>query len=292
MTLQFMRAIKLDVGPAGKGVRIPGTSSLRVEFQISRDEKPWPNTATVRIYNLNPDHRAELAAMQGVPCRLEAGYKDGTGVLFDGMLRDAVSIHNGVNWVTTLEAGDGELDKDGDPISGTQIKQTWSKGTPLIVVLQAFVKALKLKDGNLATASAAHLSTGVALPFAMAVDGPALEEFIYLMRALKLPWSVQNGVLQVRLDPKLPASTGPLISPQTGLVDSVEVKTERVNRFGVNTWIKVCEGKCLLLPELLPGQMFVLNSKSVTGTALCRKVTHTGDTHGNDWYTGFEGIYG
>lgn len=292
MTQQWMRWISLDVGTSPSGFSLASTESLRVSFSIERDEKSWPNTAQIDVYNLNPDHRKYLSDLEGVPVRLHAGYESGTGLLFDGMLRD-VDFTDGIDRVTTLSLGDGEMDKDGEPIAGKAIKATWSRGTPIVTILQAFAQHLNVNLGNTSTmGAAAKLPTGVALSHAFAVDGPALDEFIYFMRSLQMPWSIQNGSLQVRAAPEVPASMGALISPQTGLIGHVKAKTKLVKRFKKTQKIKVAEGKCLLLPVLLPGQQFVLKSSTVSGPVMCTKVHHSGDTHGNEWYTEFEGIYG
>jgi hypothetical protein len=292
MTTRWKRWISLDVGAAPGGFSLASTESLRVQFDIKRDEKPWPNTAELTVYNLNPDHRQYLGSLHGVPCKLHAGYEDGTGLLFDGMLREAKSTHNGTNWETHISAGDGELDLKGEPIAGKQIKMCWSRGTPLIAILQAFVTQLNISIGNaVAMGAAAKLPTGVALANAFSVDGPALDEFVYFMRSVGLPWSIQNGALQVRPAPAVPASMGPLIASSTGAIANVETSTQKVKRFAKITELKVCSGKVLLLPELLPGQMFALKSVDVTGPVLCTDVHHAGDTHGTEWSTSWEGNY-
>ncbi len=292
MGLQFDRAIALDVGTGTDGFSLASTSSLRVTFSIERDEKSWPNAATIVIYNLNPQHRNALSTLQGVPCKLQAGYQDNMGTIFDGMLRDAISVHAAPYWITTISAGDGELDKKGEPIAGKTIKRTWSKGTPIIGILRDFATAMNVDLGNATTmGAAAKLPTGAALPFALGVDGPALDEFIYFMRSVQMPWSIQNGKLQVRPAPEIPASTGILISKETGMIDVIATSVEKVKRFGHTLHIKVCKGKCLLQASLIPGQMCLLKSSNVNGNILLTKVTQLGDTKGNEWYSEFEAIY-
>jgi hypothetical protein len=297
MSKQWLRSIKLEVGEAGPlgvgGISIE-SESLRCAFEIDRDEKPWPNSATIRIWNLNPDHRAELAEQQGIRCRLEAGYQEQRGVLFDGFLREAPSEHDGTNWITECHAGDGELDKDGDPIAGASIHKTWSRGTPCAQILKDFVAEMNIDPGNTAIAgAAAAMTTGAAIPLAFTVDGPVLDELTYFMRSVGLAWSIQDGAMQVRVA-DVPADTGPLISPQTGLVGRVRKFTRKIERENtlskkteLATWSMV-SGTCLLLPELKPGIGFALTSDAATGAYLCTRVRHAGDTHAREWYTEFE----
>jgi hypothetical protein len=297
MSSQWMRLIKLsagDPGPTGLGGVTIESDSLRCSFEIERDEKPWPNSATTRIWNLNPGHRAELASMQGVPCTLEAGYRGKRSQLFDGMLREATNEHDSTDWITTISGGDGELDKDGEPIASKSISKTWAQNTPCIQIVKDFAAELNVDPGNAAIAgAAAKLTTGVALPFAFTVDGPILDELTYFMRSVGLTWSIQDGVFQVRVA-DAPANMGPLISPSTGLVGHVTKSTRKIERENqttkekeLTTW-QMAHGTCLLLPELKPGTGFALQSESATGVYLCTKVRHVGDTHGREWYTEWE----
>lgn len=301
---QWLRSIELEIGEGGPlglgGFAIKSSSTeprqLRVAFAIERDEKPWPNSATIRIWNLHADHRDSLADQRGIPCRLKAGYRSGTGVLFEGRLRDAQSYHDGTDWITELGAGDGELNTDGEPIASGSIHKTWSRGTPVFQILKDFATEMKVDPGNSAIAgAAARLTTGVALSHAFTVDGPILDEFIYFMRAAGLPWSIQDGALQVRAAVEAPAGVGPIVSPFTGLVGRVETSTRKVERENTLTKAKeltetkVSAGKCLLLPGLKPGLSFLLQSSTVIGLHLCTGVRHAGDTHGGEWYTEFEG---
>lgn len=297
MSSQWMRAIKLSVGdpgPIGLGGVTIESDSLTCSFEIDRDEKPWPNSARIRIMNLNPKHRAELADSQGIPCSLEAGYKKSLGQIFAGMLREASSTHDGTNWITEITGGDGELNSEGDPIASASIHKTWARGTPCAQIVKDFAAEMKVDAGNAAiTGAAARLTTGAAIPHAFTIDGPILDELTYFMRSVGLAWSIQDGAFQVRLA-DVPASMGPLISPLTGLVGHVVKSTRKIERENTVTRQKeltewqMAAGTCLLLPELQPGIGFLLNSEAATGVYLCTSVRHVGDTASREWYTHWE----
>lgn len=292
------RSIQLTVGEPGPFGQLGGvvidTDSLRCSFAIEKDEKPWPNSATIKIWNLNQAHRDQLAAHHGVPCRLEAGYRDDRSLVFAGMLRRAKSEHDGTDWITTVSGGDGELDKDGEPLASKRLQRTWKRGTPCFQIVKDFATALNVEPGNTAiAAAAASLTTGQAIAHAFAVDGPIMDELVYFMRAAGLTWSIQDGALQVRVA-SAPASVGPLVSRFTGLVGRVSSEARKIVR--ENTLTKKEEtaewqmrmGTSLLLPGLRPGYGFALGSAEVTGTQLCTSVRHVGDTHGTEWYTHWE----
>lgn len=302
MTTQFRRAYTLEIGEADPlGLTksfavISGDDALRIAFEIEKTELPWPNRARLQIWNLSPDHRAYLTEETALPCRLEAGYSGGAGELLNGTIRRATSEHQGSDWITLIEVGEGVHDKDGALLASKSIKKAWARGTPVAAIVADFAKELNVDIGNVpALAAAASFSSGPALLHGFAVDGPILDEWTHLMRGLGLRWSIQGGAIQLRL-PDAPAGLVPLISPFTGLVDRVSVSTKQIKRTNVLTKKEevqstgAVEGKCLLLPGLQPGYQFLLQSGAATGAYLCSRVTHRGDSYGQEWYTEFEGL--
>jgi hypothetical protein len=304
MADQFRRAYELVVGepdplglPGGGGFGILSSSteeSLRITFTVERDERPWPNKAVIEVYNLNPDHRDYCSGNRGIPCRLEAGYPGGTGTLFAGVIRSGESYRDGQDWVTVLTAGDGEVNRSGQPLASGQISKAWARGTPLAVVVADFAKELDVDLGNVAAiGSLATTSAGPALAAGLAVDGPVLDEWIALMRSCGLAWSIQDGALQLRV-PGLPAGVAPIVSPFTGLVEGVALSTRQVIRTHPVTKkesvqeIQVAAGRSLLLPGLIPGHQMLLQSRATTGLYMVASVRHVGDSRGQDWYTEFE----
>lgn len=291
MAEQWLRSFELELGASnplgGGGVKLEATDkgTLRCAFRIERDEKPWPNTAEIAVWNLNEAHRDYLESQSAVACRLTAGYRDNTGGIFFGALRTARTEREGPDLVTRLSAADGESGKDKKPITTARVRKTWSKGTPLAVVVTQMGEALQVEVGNLpALAPTALLPNGPILPFALSVDGPVLDEFTDIMRSVGIAWSIQDGALQLRAA-EVPAGFVPLLSPMTGLVGSPRLSTEQ-DKDG-NEFTQV-NGRCLLLPGLVPGYQVVLQSDTATGLYLCTKVVHVGDTHTTEWYTEFE----
>ena len=299
---QWLRALILDVGDPGPlgldGFRLQTSANpnmLRVTFDIERDETPWPNTAAIEVYNLNADHRNELGSKRAVPCQLQAGYADASYGIFSGMLRSAGSTKQGTDWVTVLEAGDGELNKKGEPIASGSIHKTWSRGTPIVAIVQDFAHEMDVDLGNAAVVGASgSLTTGVALSHAFTVDGPILDEWVYFMRSIGVGWSIQDSALQLRL-PDVPIPTAEIISPLTGLIGEIEIATLIIERENTITKRKeqtektVYSGACLLRPALVPGSLFVLQARNQAVPCVLHRVRHHGDTHGTDWYSEFEG---
>ena len=65
-------------------------------FTVKKTLKPEPNTCELTLFNLNRERQAELEAIApkgskqatvGIPCEIEAGYEEGTSLLWRGDLR-------------------------------------------------------------------------------------------------------------------------------------------------------------------------------------------------------------
>jgi hypothetical protein len=82
MSRNWIRKIKLSIG----GAKNVDVSNLRVQFDVYRQTYISPNTSTFRIYNLKKDTAKEIVegADQGKKVKLEAGYEDNFGQIFQG----------------------------------------------------------------------------------------------------------------------------------------------------------------------------------------------------------------
>jgi hypothetical protein len=151
------------------------------------------------------------------------------------------------------------------------------------------------------------------LPGGTALHGNAVEELTYFLRSAGLEFSIQNGKIQfVKIGQGVPNSKGPVLSPETGLVGSVELSREKCSDLTRKApkrkktesevadflagkaedpdMVTTIEGKCLLNPRLVPGVPFRVDSETVQGEFLCCAIRHIGDSRGNDWFTEFRGI--
>ena len=274
------RSFKLQIGDVEIEART-GAASLRVRFDVQRDEKPYPNQAKVEIYNLNAKNRAALAKKADIPCRIEAGYEENAQQIFFGTVRRATTSREPPDYLTIAEAGDGETE-----LQQATIAKTFAKGTPVAAVLKAFADALGLGSGNAPQfLTAAKLANGSTLVTPLTVAGPVVEELASFCRSLGLSFSVQGGALQLLslASPVLPGKAV-LLSPSTGLIGEARIDTDK------ETEKRLCVARSLLQPELVPGSLFTVQSEAVNGAFAVRRSRHYGDTHGQDWYVDVEGI--
>lgn len=280
MSELFARAYRLIVGTteidALQGV---GSTSLRIAFSVSRDDKRTPNNVEVKCWNLSPGNRKALETAQNVPVSLEAGYVGDVGQLFLGDLRSARTEHAPPDKITCVSGGDGEA-----TIRSARINRTFKAGTPVKEVLKALAQQLNIGAGNLGTiGDVAYADGSTTIKRALTCAGLIYDELEDHCRSCGLRWSVQDSALQLRRgDEPIGETQGPLLRADSGLIGTPTVETDRKKGTLVS-------GVALLRPDLIPGVSFRVESLSFEGNLVCTATVHTGDTHLQEWYVNFTG---
>lgn len=288
---QFIRAYRLIVGTvdidATGGV---GPGNLRIAFSVERDHKRAPNNAEVAIWNLNRSNQQALSKLTVVPVQLEAGYADGTGVIFKGDLRTARTRREDTDWITRVSAGDGE-----SKIRVAKLAKTFKAGTPVGDVIGALGTALGVSPGNLNQFRGAKLRDGSStLKRPLTIAGAASDELERLCRSCGLDWSVQSGALQIR-EVGAPVGTdrGPLLRADSGLIGDVESERATETANGAVKGQVVVSGTCLMRADLVPGRSFRVESadpRGFTGNLVCIRTSHEGDSHAEAWTVAWSGV--
>lgn len=261
-------------------------SSLRCMFKVTRSMKPEPNQAELKIYNLSPTQRQSLESLPDRPAGvtlkavataprahnvvlIDAGYVGGTSQIYLGEVRDAISVTEGTDIVTTVSTGDGEKE-----IQKSRIHVPVGPATPISVALSAIVKALGCGEGNLATMLPQLTLNGAAQMHVKGtvLSGSAADELDAFCRSANLEWSIQNGKLQLVNRGKALAGTALLLSSDTGLIESPTVDSNGIVTF-----------KTLMIPDMYPGRLVVFASKNLKGGYRLMECTYQGDTHGKEW---------
>lgn len=263
----------LVVEAGERGDRPPGQ---RIKFKVMKTDGKEPNTTELVVTNLNDDHRS-LIQKKGTKITLEAGYAS-TGVsrIARGDARTVDSVRNDASWDSTIKCGDGER-----AFRNARVSESFAPGTQASDVLQYLANASGLQIGN---------TPGVVLNLTQTFDqgyvvsGQWAHEMDRFLRGTGYKWSIQDDTLQVLLPGQASTAQIPLISPETGLIGSPEFGSPE--KKGQPALIKF---KSLLIPST-PGAKVRLRSKRYDGFVRAKKVTMTGDTHGQEWYTEFEGV--
>ncbi len=246
-------------------------TDLRCVFQIDKDLTGKPNKASVAVYNLNPDHVRAISEMGAVAVQVEAGYVEGTSVLFLGALRASGTRREGQDLITVVESGDGEV-----KLKKARINTSLPPGVSTDEVLRQVATALGVNPGNLPaalrTVKTKFSGVGNVFSSGAVLSGSAVREMNSLCRSLDLEWSVQNGALQILERGRALAQQAILLNAATGLIGAPELDGK-----GILT----C--RSLMIPDVYPGRIVMLYSDFVKGQFRIDSTSHSGDTHGENW---------
>lgn len=246
-------------------------SALTVAFEIVKSLAPkTPNSAEVRIWNLNPDHRKQLQELDKVYVSIEAGYEEGTALIFRGDLRDVVSVREDTNWITTITSDSGRRARK------KRILKSFAPGASVSDVLNAAAKAMDVKLGNTATKVVAAKIRGTQSDKffnGYALAGAIDYELDRLARSVGLEWSIQDDELQFLDKGQSLQGTGAKLAAGSGLIGSPEKGNKGI-----------VEARALMMPELVPGRRCEVVSEHVKGVFRIETAHYRGSTREKDWY--------
>lgn len=266
---------------------------LDCDFSIEKSLQPEPNSCSLTVFNLSERHRKQLEELNlydprkgsrapgggaqsaktiragRIRTTIEAGYEEGTSLLFQGDLRLAVSSKSGGDWVTRIEGEDG-----GRSVLAARVSHSFPPGTPLVAVVRTCATAMGLGVGNLQEVlpqlASTVFTTGTVL------DGAAASELKRVLRRHRVTYSVQNGGLQflvVGKGRKDSLISVPVLSYSTGLIGSP--KRDATGEIEVQS---------LLIPGIAPGNYVTLATQQYAGLYRVEAVKHEGSTSGQAWY--------
>ncbi len=248
--------------------------TLRVTFKIERGISRDPNTAEVAIYNLSKASRSAIQE-KTIPTLIEAGYVNNLTQLFSGNLTFARHEREGTDWVSMFEAGDGSV-----LLQSSRINESFAPGTSIDTVINRVVECSGLGPGNVAEELSKGNFRGALTEFKKGYtsSGKCADELKRLTESAGLNFSVQDGQVQLLRAGGTNGDDAVVLSASTGLIGAPEVGEDGI-----------VSARSLLQGKLSPGRPVSITS-TLIDTAFFRieKVTHTGDTAGDDWYSDIE----
>ncbi len=281
----FNRELQLTIAHAPVGsfivtseeVKVTG---LRVQFSITKSLESTPNSCTATIYNLSKATRAELQRPR-VQVRLDVGYDGGLARLFTGDLHDSPSELQGVDMETKLLLGDGVR-----AYRNARVSRSFKAGTDARTAFKEVANSMGLRvPSNIdeAEALATQFSSGVTL------SGPSQEEMTRITKAAGYSsWSIQDGQLQLLADDATLANEAILVSVETGMLGVPSFGTPAKDGKPAPLTVRK-----LIDPGALPapGKRIVVRSREINDAVFkVTRVTHVGDTHGEDWHSEMEAL--
>lgn len=255
-------------------------AGLRLKFKVEKTLLGEPNVLDLHIYNLSAETRAKMQK-RGDPVVLVAGYVGNAQVIFSGDAQTIDHVRDGPDWDTHVQSGDGaEVFRSAFSSHSFKAGTTWKDVAGTLAKDMAGVNVgdaiAKLGTGDFAGAIDTFMQ-------GFSAHGPTVREFDRVMRAGGLEWSIQDGKLQIVKGRNPTSDEAVRLSPSTGLVGSPDHGTPEKD--GQPSLLKV---RSLLQGGIRPGRAVVVESRSASGNYRANKVTHEGDTHGGEWYTGLD----
>lgn len=266
--MQYLRKCSLIVAGVDQGLDLSG---LRIRFSVKRSDAQTPNAAEIRVYNLAPNTVRQIRD-EFTRVILQAGYEENFGVIFDGDIKQVkFGREGGTDTYVDIAAGDGDA-----AYNFAVVNTTLAAGARQSDQIRAALAPMAERG-----VAAGYIDTtdDRALPRGKAMFGMSRD---YLRRSADTTattWSIQDRKVQFVKRTGLLPGQAVALSSATGLVGVPEVTNDGV-------YIR-----SLLNPLLvIGGQVQVSGSTDADGIYRILVVEHTGDTHGNEWYSTITGL--
>lgn len=243
MSTQYLRKCTLVIGDQnGSGLDF---SELRCVFNIKKADSQTPNSAVIKIYNVNKD-TAQKVINEFTDISLQAGYVDNFGVIFKGVIKlSTYGREEKVNTVLTIYAADGDV-----AYNQAVISQTLAAGATQNTIIAEAKKTMPSIDSGFVPEL-----KGESLPRGKVMFGMTRDVMRAVALTTETTWSIQDGFLQfVKLNSYLPGQAV-VLNSGTGLIGAPEQTTEGVKL------------QCLINPFLKIGGLIKLNNSDIVRAA-------------------------
>lgn len=268
-------ATAYNPNPIVPGENFTITDPIRIRFTVTRSLTKTPDQADIYITNLAESTQHDLATLP-LNVSLSAGYGDVSKLLFSGELHFGLSETKAADWETLLQCGDGQR-----AFANARVNRSYPEGTSYLTVVKNAASAMGLTLPNNVVNDAAlqkQFTTGKG------TGGFAADELTRLLAPFGYGYCIQNGKLVVLRDGEVNTQTTPYpIDVDHGMIGSPQYGAPP--RSGKPPHVRV---RCLLYPELMPGDAIQLTSRSLNGLFRIEKIRHEGDTWEGDFLSTLE----
>lgn len=300
-SLQWLRLCEVVVGPAGAtGLQIgggdPTAPQLKVQFEIIKTLDSTPNTAQVKIFNLNKTNEAKIANQKGgatefTDLLVNVGYQGAAKLIFRGNIKHAFHYRDKADYVTQIEAADGDKD-----YRQAKLNLTLAAGTTHSELVNAAVASFSTtKQGSVLISSKPRIRGHV-------FSGMTRDVLSNLARESTANWSIQDGALQiVPVNGVLP-NRAVVVNAATGMLSAPEISDRGIKvlcllnpLIGINSVLqldnydimqRIRKRRSLTKNTAkVPDRNLVTVALNPDGLYKVIRVDHRGDTRGSQWET-------
>lgn len=291
MSRQWKRKAQVVIGKQGSGLLI---ENLRIAFEVTKTADTSPNTAIIKIWNLNPENEARIKR-EFEEVLLNCGYEDAALLTFRGNIKRVFRYRDKTDFITEIEAADGDKD-----FQLAVMNLTLAAGTTNEQIAQRAV-------GSFSDTGAGYISLPQKARLrGRVISGNTRNVLDDLARDSGASWSIQDGRLVIVPDGGVLPNEAIVISAETGMLSSPELNDQGVTvkcllnpRIAINGVVKLDNdrirsnrsqgGKTEKTGERIVSDPSQLTGESarLSSDGLYRviRITHRGDTRGSEWMT-------
>ena len=275
-TLLFQRNAQVTITdlPNILGIKAKIIRDLFIKFHIVKSTKSETNKGRIEIYNLNESSRNFIDKRKPVlvrkVVRLDVGYQGEYQQLFLGDIKQTNSEKRGPDWVTIIEAEDGD-----EMLHRTNFARNFEAGTSEGTIVQSVLEEV----GALSDILVEELTgAGEDINQSVTLDGSMYNLMDQYIANMEKEWSVQDGVIQITIPGNVIAAPTVDLSEKTGLIGS-PIKTDK--------GIKL---KALIQAGFQPGRGINVTSRLMPNGGFYRieQVVFNGETRGKQWVATIE----
>lgn len=253
----------------------------RISFEITKSTNPRENIGRVEIWNLSTETRKQITAASSL-VRVFAGYANYKGLIEIGQgdITNAQHKRNQTDIVTQIYMEDGYI-----PMRKHVISLSISGHVQLPEILDKLNKESSIGFKYSGIDKSAGLEGGYS---AIGSLDLILNELGVIFH---FRWSVQGGRILVQGNQPENSAEVMLLSPETGLIlnpTSVKKISVRLAKSEEPLPVDTYAIQALLQPHLGIGDIIAVESQDLNGSFKIEKISHTGDTRGNNWYSNIE----
>ena len=202
------RQYRLSIGQAGaEGFQLgDGERPLHISFSVERADTQSANTARLSIWNLNPEHLAEVNKNDCIVV-LRAGYGKTMPLIFTGVVTYAKTSKDGNDVLTELELVDNRIE-----LRDTYVSVSYADAINCKTLVQDVADQMGI------TLSISYNAEFVDIPNGFSFVGNASDVLTKACDTSGLVWDIQNGILQIKKPDDTMSREVFKLSAETGLV--------------------------------------------------------------------------
>ena len=235
---------------------------LNIVFDCLKTTKSSLNKLDLRLFNLNESRRLELTKEKGskrrIPIVLKVGYEGRLEVIFKGDINVSSTERNGTDFITNIECFDGGHDY----LNAFTSRTVKGKDAAIEAILRDMTSTTKGKITQLKELLRPKVLVGSSSKLIEEMLEPDEEFFI------------DNEQLFIMKENEVNGSYAPLISAQTGLINTPEREDD------------IIYFNSMMNPTIALGGFCNVDSKTapnLNGVYKVQAINYSGEYEGQDW---------